>query len=61
MNTENLVKKMAEKNIQPKELAEKINVSIPFVYYMMNGQREPSLVTAKEIASCLECTIDDLL
>ena len=61
MNTEALIKKMAEKKIEPGMLAEKINVSKIFVYYLMNGQREPSLNVAKAIADTLECTVDELI
>ncbi len=61
MNTEKLISKMAEKRIEPGELAKEINVSKPFVYYLMNGQREPSLAVAKAIADLLDCTVDELL
>ena len=61
MNTEKLIKLMAEKKIEPAELAKEINVSKIFVYYLMNGQREPSLTVAKAIAKKLECTVDELI
>ncbi len=61
MNTDKLIKLMAEKKIEPGELAKEINVSKIFVYYLMNGQREPSLTVAKAIAKKLECTVDELI
>ena len=61
MNTDKLIKLMAEKKIEPGELAKAINVSKIFVYYLMNGQREPSLTVAKAIAKKLECTVDELI
>ena len=52
---------MKEKGIKSNELARTVGVSKPMMSYILNGLREPNVVTLVRIAKVLGCTVDELI
>ncbi len=48
------------KNLSMKELSLKTGISERYLYFIENGEKNPSLKTAKKISSALETTTDEI-
>ena len=60
MNTEKLKDMMFGKNINARDLAQKINMSEGGLSLILNGKRKCSLVTAQKLAIALRMTSKDI-
>lgn len=49
-----------EKNITIERLSEETGITTRHIYYIMNGEKNPTLPVAKKIAETLGKTIDEL-
>lgn len=58
---ENIKKFRLEQNLTQEELAKKLNVSRPLITQFERGTRTPTILLSKEIATVLDCKIEDLL
>lgn len=60
-NDVNKIKKIREsEGISLRTIADKTGLSIRYLHFIENGERTPSLSTAKRIANCLNHTIEEL-
>lgn len=55
-----LKERRIEKGLSVKKLSEQVGVSEAFIRYVEYGMKNPSIKTAKRIATILDCTIDEL-
>ncbi len=60
MNTNNMKTRRVEKGLSMKDLSFKTQISERYLYFIENGQKNPSLKTAQSIASSLGTSIEDI-
>lgn len=49
-----------KKGLSPKNMADKLNISLSFYYKIESGTRNPTLLKAKEIAEILGKSIEEI-
>lgn len=60
MNSNNMKKRRTELGLSMKDLSFKTHISERYLYFIENGQKNPSLKNAKVISTSLESSIEDI-
>lgn len=60
MNSNNMKKRRKELGLSMKDLSFKTHISERYLYFIENGQKNPSLKNAKVISTSLESSIEDI-
>lgn len=60
MNSNNMKARRIEQGLSMKDLSFKTQISERYLYFIENGQKNPSLKTARIISDSLECSIEDI-
>ncbi len=57
---ENVKKRREELKMTQEQLAEKVGVSFQMISHVERGRKVPTIYLARDIASALDCTLDDI-
>ncbi len=60
MNSNNMKVRRTEQGLSMKELSFKTHISERYLYFIENGQKNPSLKTAQIISASLGTSIEDI-
>ncbi len=60
MSSNNMKARRIEKGLSMKDLSIKTKISERYLYFIENGEKNPSLKTAQIISSSLETSIEDI-
>lgn len=60
MNSNNMKAHRIKQGLSMKDLSFKTQISERYLYFIENGQKNPSLKTAQKIATVLRTSIEDL-
>lgn len=60
MYSNNMKGKRAEMGLSMKDLSFRTQISERYLYFIENGQKTPSLKTARTISNALETSIEDI-
>ena len=61
VNCEKIKKLLDEKDIEQKQIAEQVGVSVAMMSFIVNGLKEPSLTVLTRIAKALDVPVAELI